>query len=50
MPALADDEVVVDGDAEALARLDDRAGDIDIGAARRGVAARVVVEQRIRGG
>ncbi len=32
MPVLADDDVVVDGDAERLCRLHDRAGHVDVGA------------------
>lgn len=48
MPLRADDEVIVDRDAQRLARLDDRAGQVDVGAAGGGVAARVVVDQPAR--
>lgn len=44
MPFRADDDVIVDRDAQALARLDDVAGQLDIGAAGGGVAARVIVD------
>ena len=43
MPRGADDQVVVHRDAQPLARLRDGAGDVDIGAAGRGVAAGMVV-------
>lgn len=44
MPFRADDDVVVHRDAELLARLDDVAGEFDIGAAGGGVAARMIVD------
>ena len=44
MSAGADDDVIVDGDAQMLARLDDRAGQVDVGAAGLWVAAGVVVD------
>lgn len=40
----ADDDVVVQHDAEALARLGDVAGDVDVGAAGRGIARGMVVD------
>jgi len=45
MPTLADDDVVVHGDAERLRRLDDQPGHLDIGPRRCRVAGRVVVDQ-----
>jgi hypothetical protein len=53
MPVLADDDVVVDGNAERGGDLDDRLGHMDIGLRRRRIAGGVVVhdpallEQRI---
>lgn len=43
MPVLADDDVVVDGDAERGGDLDDRLGHLDIGLRGRGIAGGMVV-------
>src|SRR5690606_5284805 len=45
-----DDHVVVDGDPEVSSGLHDALGDLDIGTARLGAAARVVVHEDERGG
>jgi hypothetical protein len=45
MPLLADDDMVVHGNAERLCHLDDLLGHLDIGARRRRVAGGVVVHQ-----
>lgn len=45
MPVRPDDDVVVHGNAQALARFGDLAGDFDVGAAGGGVSARVIVHQ-----
>src|SRR3954471_15492466 len=45
MAIAADDDVVVDGDAELLACLDDPAGHVDIGHRRSRIAGRVVVHE-----
>ena len=45
MAVAADDQVVVDGDAELLADLDDRLRHLDVGARRRRVAGGVVVDE-----
>ena len=45
MAAAADDDMVVDGDAERRRGLDDLAGDGDVGFRRGRVAGRVVVDQ-----
>ena len=45
MPAAADDDVVVHGDAERACRLDDVAGDGDVGLGRGRVARGMVVHQ-----
>jgi hypothetical protein len=45
MPVLADDDVVVHGNAERGGDLDDRLGHLDIGLRGRGVAAGVIVHQ-----
>ena len=50
MAAGAHHDMVVDGDAEPLARLRDRSGDVDVGAAGGGVAARVIVDEDDRRG
>jgi hypothetical protein len=50
MPLLADDNVVVHGNAERLRHLDDLLGHLDVGAGRRRVAGGVVVHQDHRGG
>ena len=47
MPAAADDQMVVHGDAEGSGRLDDVAGDRDVGLGRGRVAGRVVVHDTI---
>ena len=47
MPAAADDQVVVHGDAERLGGADDVAGHRDVGLRRRRIARRVVVHQDI---
>ena len=41
----ADDEVVVDGDPQAAARLDDLPRDVDVGGGGRRIARRVVVQE-----
>jgi hypothetical protein len=43
VPVLADDDVVVHGNAERGGDLDDRFGHLDIGLRGRGIAGRVVV-------
>jgi hypothetical protein len=43
MPVLADDDVVVHGNAERTGDIDDRAGHLDIGLRRRRIAGGVVV-------
>ena len=45
MPVQSDDDVVVHGDAQSLARLDDLAGDLDVLLAGLRVAAGMVVHQ-----
>jgi hypothetical protein len=45
MPVLADDDVVVHGNAERGGDVDNRLGHMDIGLRRRRVAGRVVVHQ-----
>src|SRR4051812_34103925 len=45
MAAAGDDQVIVDPDRQLVGRLDDLAGDLDIGARRRRVAGRVVVDE-----
>jgi hypothetical protein len=45
MPLLADDNVVVHGNAERLRHLDDLLGHLDVGAGRRRVAGGVVVQK-----
>lgn len=50
MTFAADDDVVVDGDAEEAAGFDDFLGDLDVGAAGLGGAGGVVVDQHQRGG
>src|SRR5262245_63818572 len=47
---LADDDVVVHGDAERFRHLDDRLGHLDVGARRRRVAGRMVMDQYDGGG
>lgn len=47
MAALADDDVVVDGDAERLGDLDQRAGHLDVGARGGRIAGGVVVDDAI---
>jgi hypothetical protein len=47
MPVLADDEVVVHGDAERARDLDDRLRHLDVGARRGGIAGGMVVHQVI---
>jgi hypothetical protein len=44
VPVLADDDVVVDGDAERLRHLDDRLRHLDVGARRRRIAGGMVVQ------
>lgn len=44
-PVAADDQMVVDGDAQGAAGFDDLAGDLDVGGGGRGVARGVVVEE-----
>ena len=50
MAAGADDQVIVHRNAQTLAGIDDRARDLDVGAAGGGVARRVVVHQDDRRG
>src|SRR5215475_5921645 len=50
VPVLADDDVVVHGDAERLRHLDDRLRHLDVGARRRRVAGGMVVDEDDRGG
>lgn len=50
MPILADDDVIMHGDAEWLGGIDDRLGHVDISAGRGRVAAWVVVDEDDRGG
>jgi hypothetical protein len=50
MPLLADDDVVVHGDAERLRHVDDRLRHLDVGARRSRVARGMVVHQDDRGG
>ena len=50
MALAADDHVVVHGDPEVAPGLDDPLRDLDVGAARLGVAARVVVDEDQRRG
>src|ERR1700694_3460912 len=50
MPVLADDDVIVHGDAERAGDVDDRAGHLDIRLRRRRIAGGVVVHQQDRGG
>ena len=45
MALLADDDVVVDRDAQALAGLDDLLGHFDVGAGRGRIAGGMVVEE-----
>jgi hypothetical protein len=44
MPVLADDDVIVHGDAERRGDVDDRLGHLDIGLRRRRIARGVVVD------
>ncbi len=48
MPVLADDDVVVHGDAERGGDVDDRFGHLDVGLRRRRIAGGVVVHQTTR--
>lgn len=48
MAFLADDDVVVNGDTQPLADLDDFLGHVDIGAGGRLVAGRMVVHQPVK--
>jgi hypothetical protein len=45
MPVLADDDVVVHGNAERAGDVDDRLGHLDVGLRRRGIAGGVVVRE-----
>ena len=45
MAAAGDDQMIMDPDRQLVGRLDDLAGDLDIGARRRRVAGRVVVDE-----
>ncbi len=48
MPVLADDDVVVHGNAERAGDLDDRLRHLDVGAGRRGIAGGMVVQDPTR--
>ena len=50
MAVLADDDVVVHGNAERLGNVNDRLRHLDVGVARRRVAGRVIVHQDQRRG
>ena len=50
MPVLADDDVVVHGDAERLGDIDDGAGHLEVSLRRRRIAGGVAVHQDDRGG
>ncbi len=45
MPVLADDDVVVHGDAERRGDVDDGLGHVDVGLRGRGIAARVIMQE-----
>lgn len=45
MAVAADDDVVVDSDAQRFRGVDDLLRDIDVGARRRRIARRVIVDQ-----
>jgi hypothetical protein len=45
MPVLADDDVVVHGDAERGGDIDDRLGHLDVGLRGRRIAGRVIVQK-----
>jgi len=47
MPVLADDDVVVHGDAERTRDVDDRAGHLDVGLRRRRIAGGVIVQDAL---
>jgi hypothetical protein len=47
MPVLADDDVVVHGDAERGGDVDDRLGHLDVGLRRRRIAGGVIVHESI---
>ena len=47
MVVAADDQVVVEDDAERLGGVGDRPGHVDVGPRRRGVAGGMVVDQAI---
>src|SRR5215472_5392736 len=49
MPVLADDDMIVHGNAERGGDVDDRPGHLDVGLRRRRIAGRVVVHQDQRG-
>ena len=46
MPVLADDDVVVHGNAERFGDIDDGSRHLDVGLRRRGIAGGVVVQKR----
>ena len=50
MPVLADDDVIVNGDAERRSDIDDRARHLDIRLRGRRIAGGVIVHQQDRGG
>ena len=50
MAGVADDYMVEDFDFQKLASADEVAGNFDVGLARRGFSARVVVHEHQRGG
>ena len=45
MPVLADDDVIVHGNAKGRGDIDDRARHVDIGLRRRGIAGGMIVHQ-----
>ena len=47
-PVTADDQVVMDADAQAARRLDDLSGDLHVGLRRRRIAGRVVVHEPVK--
>ncbi len=48
MAVPADNDMIMDGDAEWAGRVDDQLGHLDIGARRRRIARRVIVHEAIQ--